>query len=618
MAVLEKVNYPDDIKNLKTEQLNILAEEIRNFLIENVSKTGGHLASNLGVVELTIAINKVFDLPKDKLIWDVGHQCYVHKILSGRKNRFDTLRMYGGLSGFTTRKESQYDVFGAGHSSTSISAALGLAKARDLSKEKFNVIAVIGDGALTGGMALEALNDAGASNTDLIVILNDNEMSIAQNVGSLATYLSKIRTNPKYITLRDDIETILKKIPAVGNNIYKSMEKIKESVKQLVIPGMLFEDLGFTYLGPIDGHNIYAMIDVLNRAKKLKGPIVIHAITKKGKGYHFAEEQPDVFHGVGPFEVSTGNNFSNSKMTYSDVFGEEIIKEAKTNEKIVAITAAMPDGTGLKKFSEEFPHRFFDVGIAEQHATTFAAGLAAGGLKPVFAVYSTFLQRAYDQVIHDVCLQNLPVVFAIDRAGVVGEDGETHQGIIDISFLRVVPNLTILSPKDIEEFRMMLKWIFKFNKPVAIRYPRGGDYLEGFIKYDDIQYSKWEILKEGKDICIIATGRPNQTAKIAIDKLKIKDINVAHINARFIKPLDYTMLDNIFKDYKHIFTIEDNYIAGGMGSSILEYAAKKEYKGKIVQLGYPDEFIAHANINQLYKKYNLDSEGIYNTIMKQI
>jgi 1-deoxy-D-xylulose-5-phosphate synthase len=618
MAVLEKVNYPKDLKNLSLKELNILSNEIRKFLIDKVSKTGGHLASNLGVVELTIALHRIFDLPKDKIVWDVGHQCYVHKILTGRKDRFDTLRTYGGLSGFTTRKESEYDVFGAGHSSTSISAALGIAKARDLKGEKFNVIAVIGDGALTGGMALEALNDAGASKNDLIVVLNDNEMSISQNVGSLAMYLSKIRTSPKYITIRNDIELLVKKIPALGNNIYKSMEKIKEGVKQLVIPGMLFEELGFTYLGPIDGHNIENLLDVFQRAKKLKGPILIHVITKKGKGYIYAEDQPDVYHGVGPFEVATGNNFTQSKITYSEVFGEELIKLAKEDQRIVAITAAMPDGTGLKPFSEHFKDRFFDVGIAEQHAATFAAGLATQGLKPIFAVYSTFLQRAYDQVVHDICLQNLPVVLAIDRSGVVGEDGETHQGILDISFLRVIPNLTIISPKDIEEFKMMIKWAIDFNRPIAIRYPRGGDLNVQFEKYDEINYGRWEELTIGKDVCIISTGRLTQNAKLVIEKLNKHNILPTLINARFIKPLDNRLLDEIFKDYDIIFTIEDHYLSGGFGSAVLEYAAKKNYKGKIRNIGYPDEFVTHGNISLLYKKYNLDVEGLYNTILKEI
>ncbi|SEF82484.1 1-deoxy-D-xylulose-5-phosphate synthase [Caloramator fervidus] len=618
MAIIEKVNYPKDIKNLSLKELNILAQEIRDFLIEKVSKTGGHLASNLGVVELTLALHKVFDLPKDKIIWDVGHQCYTHKILTGRKDKFDTLRMYGGLSGFTTRKESEYDVFGAGHSSTSISAALGIAKARDLKKEKFNVVAVIGDGALTGGMALEALNDAGVSKTNLIVVLNDNEMSISKNVGSLAMYLSKIRTSPKYLHLRHDIEVLVKKIPALGDNIYKSIEKIKEGVKHLVIPGMLFEELGFTYLGPIDGHNMQNLIDVFQRAKNMEGPILIHVVTKKGKGYLYAEDKPDVYHGVGPFEIETGNSFFKSYTTYSKVLGEELVDLASKDKRIVAITAAMADGTGLKKFSQIFKDRFFDVGIAEQHAATFAAGLATQGFKPVFAVYSTFLQRAYDQVIHDICLQDLPVVLAIDRAGVVGEDGETHQGVFDISFLRIIPNLVILSPKDIAEFRMMIRWAINYDKPVALRYPRGGDFDVDFMKYDEINLGKWEKLISGKGVCIIATGRLTQNAMLVSNKLKKNGIDATLINARFIKPLDYSMLDEVFNEHDFIFTVEDNYIAGGFGSAILEYAAKRNYKGKIYLCGYPDEFIPHGNIALLYKKYNLDVEGLYNTILKEI
>lgn len=619
MSLLDGINWPSDIKKLKLDELYKLSEEIRNFLIQNVSKTGGHLASNLGVVELTIALHRVFNMPVDKIIWDVGHQSYVHKMITGRKNKFNTLRKYGGLSGFPKPMESPYDVFAAGHSSTSISAALGMAKARDLKNENYNVVAVIGDGALTGGLALEGLNEAGISNTKIIVVLNDNEMSISQNVGSIAAYLSKIRTDPAYLTFKDDLEMILKKIPAVGNNLYKGAERLKESLKYLVVQGMLFEELGFTYFGPIDGHDIQKVSEVLERAKHKKGPVLVHVVTKKGKGYCFAEESPEIFHGIGPFEVETGENIVSGKTTYSNIFGEEIVKAAEKNKNIIAITAAMPDGTGLKDFEKKYPSRFFDVGIAEQHAVTFAAGLAANGLKPVFAVYSTFLQRAYDQIIHDVCLQDLPVLFAIDRAGIVGEDGETHQGVFDIAYLRSIPNITILSPKDVFEFKEMLKWCFEYEKPAAIRYPRGGDLDIKFPCYNNIVKGKWEILNEGEDIAILSVGRMVQFSYGVLNRLKnSNNINAAVINCRFIKPIDSVLLDKIFEKYKIIFTVEDGLLAGGFGSAVLEYAGEKNYKGKIVRMGFPDEFIPHGNSSILYKKYGLDTDGIYEKILMNI
>lgn len=618
MKILDKVNYPEDIKKLNTNELNQLCIEIRDFLIEKVSKTGGHLSSNLGVVELTLALHKVFNAPKDKLVWDVGHQTYVHKIITGRKERFDTLRKYGGLCGFPKPLESQYDILIAGHSSTSISAGLGIATARDIKNEKYNVVSIIGDGALTGGVAFEALNDAGSSKTNLIVILNDNEMSISQNVGSISAYLERLRTNPNYINFRDDVETLVKKIPTVGDTLFKNTHKFKESVKYFFIQGMLFEELGFKYIGPIDGHNINKLTDAFGRAQKLNGPVLIHVFTKKGKGYIPAENNPDIFHNIGPFEIKTGEKLANSSTNYSKVFGEEISKEARVNDKIVAITAAMPDGTGLSQFAAEFKNRFFDVAIAEQHAVIFAAGLALNGLKPVFAVYSTFLQRAYDQIVHDVCIQKLPVIFAIDRAGIVGEDGETHQGILDISFMRSIPNITIISPKDLKEFRLMLEWCFKFNAPVAIRYPRGGDYDIVFENYNEINLGKWEIITSGERIALLAVGKMVQISKSVVEKLRSKSIDITLINCRFIKPLDFSMLENIFSNYQHIFTIEDNFVAGGFGSSILEYASIKNYKGKISVLGFPDEFIEHGNIGLLYKKYCLDVDGIYNHILNSI
>ena len=618
MTIIDSINSPADIKGLNYKQLDQLSEEIREFLIQSVSKTGGHLASNLGVVELTIALHKTFDMPKDKIIWDMGHQAYVHKILTGRKNNFDTLRKYNGLSGFTRPNESPYDIFAAGHSSTSISAALGIARARDIKHEKYSVVAVIGDGALTGGMAFEALNDAGSSNTNIIVVLNDNEMSISPNVGSLSTYLSRLRTEPAYLNFKDDIEVFLKKIPGIGNNIYKHTEKLKESLKYLLLQGMLFEDLGYTYLGPIDGHNIEKVTDVLKRARLIKGPVLIHIMTKKGKGYKFAEENPDIFHGIGPFEIETGENISTAKKTYSSVFGEEIQKEAAVNENIVAVTAAMPDGTGLRDYAENYPSRFFDVGIAEQHGVTLCAGFATNGLKPVFAVYSTFLQRAYDQIVHDVCLQNLPVMLAIDRAGIVGEDGETHQGILDLSFLRSIPNLAVLSPNDLNEFRNMLKWCFDYNAPCAIRYPRGGDLNVSFKKYDCIEKGKWEYIQNGSGIAVLAVGRMVQMSFLAAEEIQKSGKSLTLVNSRFIKPIDTIMLDELFKSHDIIITVEDNYVSGGFGSSVLEYAASVGYSGKIILLGFPDEYIAHGSPTILYKKYGLDADGIRNTILKYL
>jgi 1-deoxy-D-xylulose-5-phosphate synthase len=618
MEILDKVNYPEDIKKLNTNEIKLLCEEIRCFLIDNVSKTGGHLASNLGVVELSIALHKAFDMPKDKIIWDVGHQTYVHKILTGRKTQFSTLRKYGGLSGFPKPNESEYDIFVTGHSSTSISASLGIARARDIKHEKYNVLAVIGDGALSGGVAFEALNDAGNSKTNLIVVLNDNEMSISQNVGSLSAYLGRLRTNPNYINFRDDVETLVKKIPSIGDTLFNKTHKFKESLKYFFIQGMLFEELGFKYVGPIDGHNIEKLTDAFERAKKINGPVLIHVLTKKGKGYTHAENKPEIFHSVGIFEIETGEKSGGSNINYSMVFGEEISKAARINDKIVALTAAMPDGTGLSEYAEEFKSRFFDVGIAEQHAVTLAAGLALSGLKPVFAVYSTFLQRAYDQIVHDVCIQKLPVIFAIDRAGIVGEDGETHQGILDISYLRSIPNITIISPKDLKEFRHMLKWCFNYSLPVAIRYPRGGDFDVNFEVYDEINVGKWERITDGTKIAMLAVGKMNQISMKVIEKLKNKNIEATLINCRFIKPLDYKMLENLFNNFDYIFTIEDNYIAGGFGSSILEYAAARNYTGKISLLGFPDEFVEQGNIGLLYKKYELDVDGIYIQILKTI
>jgi len=617
--LLNEVNFPEDIRKLDNEKLKDLAAEIRAFIIQNVSKTGGHLASNLGVVELTLAIHSVFDTPKDKVIWDVGHQTYVHKIITGRKDNFNLLRQYEGLSGFPKRSESIYDVFNTGHSSTSISAALGIARARDIKGEKYSVIAVIGDGALTGGMAFEALNDAGANNTNITVILNDNEMSISKNVGGLSTYLNRLRTDPVYFKFKEDIESMLKKIPGVGKNVAKTAERIKDTIKYFLVPGMLFEDLGFTYIGPIDGHNINMLRDVLTRSKKMKGPVLIHVITKKGKGYELAEKNPDKFHGIGMFDIDTGNVIGKAKNTFSEVFGNGLVEIAKSNNKIVAISAAMREGTGLGEFEKMFPDRFFDVGIAEQHAVTLAAGLAVNGMKPVFAVYSTFLQRAYDQVLHDVCAQKLPVVLAIDRGGIVGDDGETHQGIYDLSYLRHMPNIVIMAPKDTRELKDMLRLSFELDCPVALRYPRGGD-IEGVeFPYNRLEPYKAEVICQGKDVLIIAVGRMVGYAIKAVEGLKKSGINPGLINARFIKPLDKdTLLMHISK-YKNIVTVEDNAIAGGFGSSILELISEQNIKDKNIKLlGFPDEFITHGSIPILLKKYKLDTQGIIENILKII
>ncbi|MBT1279833.1 1-deoxy-D-xylulose-5-phosphate synthase [Thermoanaerobacter sp. CM-CNRG TB177] len=615
--MLEQIDSPYDLKKLDKKDFLLLCREIRQFLIEKVSKTGGHLASNLGIVELTIALHYVFDSPVDKIIWDVGHQCYVHKMLTGRKDQFDTLRKFNGLSGFTKRAESVHDVFGAGHSSTSISAALGIAKARDLKGEKYSVVAVIGDGALTGGMALEALNDAGRSETNLIVVLNHNEMSISENVGSLSLYLSKLRTDPTYNKLKQEVDNLLNIVPPIGKSLHKYIEKIKDSVKQLVVPGMFFEEMGFTYLGPIDGHDVGGLIEVLERAKRMKGPILIHVVTKKGKGYKFAEKFPEKFHSAAPFDIQTGKFVNEEQETYSDVFGKTLTEMALKDDEIVAITAAMPEGTGLTHFAKLIPERFFDVGIAEQHATTFAAGMAVQGYKPYFAVYSTFLQRAYDQIIHDVCIQKLPVVFAIDRAGIVGEDGETHQGVFDLSYLRPIPNIAIMSPKDANELVEMIKLSRNLDFPVAIRYPRGKAGKFDITRECSIEFGKAELVCEGKEIAIFALGRMVEKALKAKEILKASDLQPFIVNLRFVKPLDEELILDISNKVKFIVTVEDNVIVGGVGSAILELLNSTGIHKPVLRLGFPDKFIEQGDVESLFKKYNLDAESIANTILQK-
>lgn len=616
--ILDKLDDVNDLKKLSYKELKELSEELREFLIDKTSKTGGHLASNLGIVELTLSLYEVFNIDKDKIVWDVGHQTYIHKILTGRKNKFNTLRQYKGISGFPKRCESKYDIFETGHSSTSISAALGIARSRDLNNEDYSVVAVIGDGALTGGMALEALNDVGDRKTDLIIILNDNQMSIAKNVGGVSTYLSKLRIDPKYNKFKDDFNDILRKTN-LGNSLADSIKKIKSGIKQIVVPGMFFEDMGIKYLGPIDGHNIKELTKVLAMAKEIKGPVIIHTITKKGKGYKFAEKSPDKFHGISAFNKNTGETDKKNAYTYSRAFGNEMLNLASKNEKIVAITAAMRDGTGLAEFSEKFKERFFDVGIAEQHAVTLAAGMALSGLRPVFAVYSTFLQRAYDQVIHDVCQQNLPVVFAIDRAGVVGNDGETHQGVFDISYLSHMPNMTIMSPKCIDELKYMLRWAVEQNSPVAIRYPRGGDNTDLMMKpLTDFKKGKWEILHREGNIAVIAVGKMVQMVLKAREKLKSQGIDITIINANFIKPIDKSMIKYLISNNYKIVTVEDNVKLGGLGSMVLEYANSIDKDVKILNLGYEDNFISHGSMEILYKINKLDANGIIESIVKII
>ncbi|WP_294156680.1 1-deoxy-D-xylulose-5-phosphate synthase [uncultured Clostridium sp.] len=615
MKLIDSLDFPRDIKKLSWKDVGMLSDELREFLIESVSKTGGHLSSNLGVVDLTLSLFRAFDFEKDKIVWDVGHQSYVYKILTGRKEGFKTLRQFNGMSGFPKRSESSYDYFDTGHSSTSISAALGIARARDLKKEKYNVLAVIGDGALTGGMALEALNDVGFRKTKMIIILNDNQMSISPNVGGLSKYLNKLRMAPRYNKLKNEIHDSLKQ-SNIGKNIADKISKVKDSIKQLVVPSMFFENMGLKYIGPIDGHDILAMTEVFKIAKEFDGPVIIHTITQKGKGYALAEKSPCKYHGVNPFDMESGESKSVPKNSYSKSFGESLVKLAREDKRITAITAAMPDGTGLKPFSEEFKERFFDVGIAEQHAVTLAAGMASNGLKPVFAVYSTFLQRGFDQIIHDVCIQNLPVVFAVDRAGIVGDDGETHQGIMDISYLSLIPNMTVIAPKCIAEVDVLLRWAFNQNCPVAIRYPRGGDIIDNISPITEIHKGKWEIINKGSKTCIIATGRMVQHAVYAKEMLYEQGINPTIVNAVFIKPIDKELIKEISDKGYNILTIEDNLLKGGLGSSIKDYLMEIGYKGKIKSLGYDDEFVPQGKVDMLYKTYGFDCESIRKSILE--
>ena len=613
--LLEKIQKENDIKQLKPEELEKLAEEIRQFLVEKISVTGGHLASNLGVVELTMALHLAFELPQDKMIWDVGHQSYTHKILTGRRAGFDDLRKYGGMSGFPKRKESECDAFDTGHSSTSISAGLGYVAARDIKGEEHSVISIIGDGAMTGGMAYEALNNASRLKSNFIIVLNDNNMSISENVGGMSRYLNGLRTAEAYTGLKKGVEDTLMKIPVQGEKILYQMKKTKSGLKQLFVPGMFFEDMGITYLGPVDGHDIRKLYKTFQEAKRVDHAVLVHVLTKKGKGYVPAEENPSRFHGIVPFDIETGEaKEKSSKDSYTDIFSKVFCDIAKQNDAVVGITAAMADGTGLARFARMFPDRFFDVGIAEEHALTFAAGLAAGGLKPVVAVYSSFLQRAFDQTIHDVCLQNLPVMIAVDRAGLVGSDGETHQGLFDLSFLNMIPNMTILSPKNRWEMADMVRFCADFQYPVALRYPRGAAY-EGLSAFrTPIVYGKSEILDEEEDIAVIFVGHMAELAVQVRDRLKEIGYHCSLINARFVKPLDTEMLEALTKDHRLFVTIEENVLSGGFGEQVLHYVSRAKLDVGVRCIGIPDDYVEHGNVDLLRREVGLDAE----TIVKQI
>ena len=613
--MLEKIKSSEDVKKLSKQEKIELAEEIRKYILEVVSENGGHLASNLGVVELTIALHSVFDMSKDKIIWDVGHQSYVHKILTGRKEQLKTLRKLDGIAGFPKTNECEADCFNTGHSSTSISAALGMARARDLKKENNSVIAVIGDGALTGGMAFEGLNDAGCNKTKLTVILNDNEMSISKNTGGLSMMLSKIRTRKSYTKPNISAKKVILKIPVLGKPVVRIVQKFKGSIKQLVIPKMFLEDIGFRYLGPVDGHNEAELERMLNITKQLDGPVLLHIITKKGKGYKIAEENPDKFHATGPFEIETGKSKKEKSKDYSKVLGDKLVELAQNDDKIVAITAAMKDGTGLTEFANKFPDRFFDVGIAEQHALCMAAGMAKEGMKPVVPIYSSFYQRGYDQVIHDIAIQKLPVVMCVDRAGIVGADGETHQGLLDMAFFRIVPNLTIMAPKDFVEFENMIEFAIKLGKPVVIRYPRGGEDKYKFNKEEKIELGKAETLTYGKNATIIAIGKTVSKAVKIAEKLEKVEV----INARFLKPLDVEKIKESIAKTKNVIVIEDGTSVGGLTTAIKELIVDENLKNiKFKSFAYPDKFIEHGSVEELEKRYNVDENAIKRYLELQI
>lgn len=605
---LEKIEKPSDVQKLKLKEKKILADEIREFLIDKVSKTGGHLASNLGVVEITIALLSCLDLDNDKVIFDVGHQSYVYKMLTGRKDEFDKLRKYKGLRGFPYRKESKYDFFDTGHSSTSISAALGMARARDIKKEDYNIVSVIGDGSISSGESLEAINDLGFNKTKMIIILNDNGMSISSNVGGISSYLSRISINTRYLKIKNKVKHSLDGTK-FGSGPAKYLSRIKDGLRTFLVPSKYFETMGLTYIGPVDGHDLKLLTKVINQAKKLEKPIIIHAVTKKGNGYEHAMKNPDKYHGVSAFDKEKGV-VNTEKVTYSTVFGKTMVEIAEKNDKLVAITAAMKDGVQLSEFFEKYPERSFDVGICEEHATTFSAGLSSEGMIPVFAVYSTFLQRGFDQLLHDVCMQNLPTVFALDRAGLVGSDGETHQGIFDLSYLSLMPNMVITSPKTMKDLPKLLKWAVKSKMVVAIRYPRGGDYID-LKEIKKVELGKWEEINDGEKVAIIATGKMVQKAYLANKEYKL---NAKIINATFIKPLDEDILNELIKKKYNILTIEDNVLNGGLGSLISFYLLQHGFKGRIKSMGFDDKFIEQGTIEELYNQEGLTIEKIKDNV----
>ena len=617
--MLEKINKPNDIHKIALADFPLLAEEIRQFLIESVSRTGGHLASNLGAVELTLALHNVLDLPQDRIIWDVGHQAYTHKILTGRKDGFAKLRQEGGMSGFPKRKESDCDAFDAGHSSNSISVGLGYVRARDLLGQNYRVVSVIGDGALTGGMAYEAMNNAAGLKTNFIIVLNDNNMSISKNVGGMSSYLSALRTAESYTGMKINVTKTLKKVPKIGPAIVDTMRKTKSSIKQLIIPGMLFENMGITYLGPVDGHNMRQMMRLFNEAKRVEGPVIVHVLTEKGRGYTPACVHPDRFHGTGPFDIKTGKSLSAKKsLTYTDVFSDTVTALGKEQKKLVCITAAMREGTGLKRFAKEFPDRFFDVGIAEEHAVSFAAGLALGGMIPVVAIYSSFLQRAVDQIVHDVCMQNLHVIFAIDRAGLVGADGETHQGCFDLSYLTMIPNMTVMAPKNAWELSKMLELSAYMAGPCAIRYPRGGAY-QGLEEFQSpVQYGKSEILYRGEKTAILSVGSMTEVCEQVYREMKAKGENPTFVNARFVKPLDTGLLDELAKDHSLFVTVEENVKSGGFGEHVAAYMEACHPETRVLPIAIWNRFVEHGEVDSLRAKIGLSPAEIFSAIENEL
>lgn len=613
--VLDQIQNVNDIKNLTEEEIDTLQDEICTFLVESIAKTGGHLASNLGVIELTMALHLSFDLTKDKIVWDVGHQSYTHKILTGRKDGFEHLREYGGMSGFPKTEECEADSFNTGHSSTSISAGLGLAEAREITGQDYFVISVIGDGALTGGMAFEALNNASRMKTNFIIVLNDNNMSISENVGGLNKYLNDFRTADAYMDLKDGVVNSLSKIPVYGDRIVRKIRNAKSGIKQLFVPGMFFEEMGITYLGPVDGSNIKAMRRAFAEAKRVRGPVLVHVLTKKGNGYVPAERHPARFHGTAPFDIETGVPLHKQiKAHYTDVFSTVMKKMGEREPKLVAITAAMTDGTGLKRFRNLYPERFFDVGIAEEHAVTFAAGMAKSGLKPVFAVYSSFLQRAYDQILHDVCLQKLPVVFAIDRAGLVGKDGATHQGIFDLSYLATIPNLTIMAPKNKWELSDMLKFAIAADTPMAIRYPRGDACDLWKEKRAPIESGKAEVLCEGTEVALFAIGSMVETAWKVMEKLQERGISATVVNARFAAPLDKECICGLAQKHRLLVTLEENVASGGMGEHVAALLMEEQSRIKLLRIAVPDTFVEHGDVDTLYRVLGMDADTVTNRI----